>query len=56
MINDIFYLYFQENKYQWRIVYWVTAIVWFVANLIFITFGTGELQNLNEDTPTEEPN
>ncbi|CAH1399641.1 unnamed protein product [Nezara viridula] len=43
-----------ENKHQWRTVFWVSAIIWFIGNSIFIIFGSGELQDLSEDPNPED--
>lgn len=29
---------------QWRIVFYITAAIYFLGNLIFIIFGTGNVQ------------
>lgn len=47
-------VYDAENKHQWRTVFWVSAIIWFIGNCIFIIFGSGELQDLSEDSNTED--
>lgn len=35
---------FQSNVYQWNIVFYVSAVIFFLGNLIFIICGKGEVQ------------
>ncbi|XP_066901237.1 putative inorganic phosphate cotransporter isoform X2 [Halyomorpha halys] len=50
IVNDL------NNKYQWRIVFAVSAGVFFFSNLIFITFGSGEVQSIEDDELKNESN
>nr|XP_014281217.1 putative inorganic phosphate cotransporter isoform X2 [Halyomorpha halys] len=49
-----FIVYDAENKQQWRTVFWVSAIIWFIGNSIFIIFGSGEPQDFSEDEVSED--
>lgn len=35
---------FQSNIYQWNIVFYIAAVIFFLGNLIFVIFGKGEVQ------------
>lgn len=35
---------FQNNVYQWNLVFYIAAAVFFFGNLIFVIFGKGEVQ------------
>ncbi|XP_046403685.1 putative inorganic phosphate cotransporter [Ischnura elegans] len=37
-----------SNADQWRMVFFVTAAIYFVLNLIFVIFGKGEVQSWNQ--------
>nr|XP_014283807.1 putative inorganic phosphate cotransporter isoform X2 [Halyomorpha halys] len=45
-----------ENKLQWRIVFGVSAGIFFLSNLIFLTFGSGEVQAIEVDKSNKESN
>ncbi|XP_014283282.1 putative inorganic phosphate cotransporter [Halyomorpha halys] len=36
------------NAFQWKIVFWVSALIFFLGNLIFITMGKATVQPFNE--------
>ncbi|XP_014257225.1 putative inorganic phosphate cotransporter isoform X2 [Cimex lectularius] len=42
------------NADLWRIVFYVSAGVFFVGNLVFIIFGSGEIQDFNKVSDKEE--
>lgn len=46
---DIFPL--KSNPYQWSIVFTTAAAVLFISNIVFIMFGTAEIQPWN--TPSD---
>lgn len=33
---------------EWRLIHWIICIVFVVTNLVFIIFGSGELQDWND--------
>lgn len=41
-------LAFQSSVYQWNIVFYVSAAIYFLGNLVFVIFGTGEVQWWND--------
>lgn len=43
-----FYIIFQTNAFQWKIVFWVSAFIFFLGNLIFMIMGKAKVQPFNE--------
>ncbi|KAG8235197.1 hypothetical protein J437_LFUL015291 [Ladona fulva] len=43
-----------EDADQWRIVFFVAAAVYFVFNLFFVIFGSGEIQPWNNPAPKND--
>ncbi|XP_030382811.1 putative inorganic phosphate cotransporter [Scaptodrosophila lebanonensis] len=38
----------EENPSQWRIVFWITAAIYLVCNLVFVLFGKATVQTWND--------
>jgi len=50
------FLTYQNQTYgQWKIVFWILACTYTVGALMFLVFGTGELQSWNNPKPTRKP-
>lgn len=47
------YFVFQSSAYQWNIVFYVAAAIYFMGNLIFVICGTGEVQWWNNSKEFE---
>lgn len=46
----IFVVRFQEDQHLWHIVFYISAFIYFVGNLVFIIFGKAEIQWWNDPT------
>ncbi|XP_031833740.1 putative inorganic phosphate cotransporter isoform X2 [Nomia melanderi] len=42
-----------ENKTYWSIVFYISAVIYFIGNLVFIVFGKAEVQSWNDPTSSK---
>jgi len=52
MVGNI--TYHNQIYTQWAIIFWILAAIYFCGAVIFVIFGTGELQNWNNPTHMKE--
>lgn len=38
----------QKDVDQWHIIFYISAVIYFLGNLIFVLFGSGEIQWWND--------
>ncbi|XP_011691699.1 PREDICTED: putative inorganic phosphate cotransporter isoform X2 [Wasmannia auropunctata] len=44
----------ESSVYQWNIVFYVSAAIYFLGNLVFVIFGKGEVQWWNDDSEVKQ--
>lgn len=47
IVNKIFSFFIKQTEDEWRLVFWITLAVNAVTGLVYLFFGSGELQSWN---------
>lgn len=43
------HFYLQKDPNQWKVIFYMTASIYVLASVIFIIFGSGEVQPWNDE-------
>lgn len=49
IINAHSSFFFQKDPNQWKVIFYMTASIYVLASVIFVIFGSGELQPWNDE-------
>lgn len=53
---QLFFFFFQRTLLQWRSVFWITAAILCISNLLFVLLGSAKVQSWNNPRKRQRAN